>query len=184
LDDFAPLIEGTLEGAARVSEIVRNLRRLSFSKTGDRGSVDLEKIIRTACQWASRSKKTVAEIVLDLEAGVMIDAHEGQIHQVAVNMFDNALDAVRGVDHPKITVTLRKTDRDAIVVVSDNGPGISPEAFDKIFEPFFTTKVVGEGTGLGLWISYTIIQEHSGSITATNNPDGGACFTVSLPLYG
>ncbi len=184
LDDCAPLIEGTLEGAARVSEIVRNLRRLSFSKTGDRQSVDLEKIIRTASHWASRAKKTKAEIDLDLTAGVMIDAHEGQIHQVAVNMIDNALDAVRGVDSPKITITLRKTDRDALITVADNGPGIAPEAFDKIFEPFFTTKVVGEGTGLGLWISYTIVQEHAGTIIAANGPNGGAFFTVTLPLGG
>ena len=182
LADFTPLIEGTLEGAARVSEIVRNLRRLSFSKTGDRQSVDLEKIIGTASHWASRSKKSQASIVLELENGVMVDAHEGQIHQVMINLIDNALDAVRGVPNPKVTITLKKTDRDVVVTVCDNGPGVPAEVLDKIFEPFFTTKTVGEGTGLGLWISYTIIQEHSGSITLTNAADGGACFVVTLPL--
>jgi len=182
LDDLESLIEGTLEGAARVSEIVRNLRRLSFSKTGDRQNVDLEKILRTASHWASRSKKSKAEIEFSLVQGVQVEAHEGQIHQVAVNMIDNALDAVRGMDNPKITVTLRQNERDAIITVSDNGPGIAAEAFDKIFEPFFTTKTVGEGTGLGLWISYNIIQDHAGTIVAANIPSGGACFTVTLPI--
>jgi len=180
--DFTPLIEGTLEGAARVSEIVRNLRRLSFSKTGDRQSVDLEKIIRTASQWASRSKKSQAHMDLDLHAGILIDAHEGQIHQVVINLIDNALDAVRGAIDPKVTISLRKTETDAIISVIDNGPGIIQEVRDKIFEPFFTTKSVGEGTGLGLWISYTIIQEHSGAITVTSPAEGGACFSVILPL--
>ena len=182
LADLAPLIEGTLEGAARVSEIVRNLRRLSFTKSGDRQSVDLEKIIRTASHWASRSKKSHASIELDLEAGVTVDAHEGQVHQVIVNVIDNALDAVRGLADPRVTISLRRSDREAVITVTDSGPGVAAAARDKIFEPFFTTKTVGEGTGLGLWISYTILQEHAGSITVADAPGGGARFVVSLPL--
>jgi two-component system sensor histidine kinase HupT/HoxJ len=179
--DLPPLIDGTLEGVARVAEIVRNLRHLSFSKTGDAQNFDVEKVIRTASQWASRAKKFSAEMVLDLEPGVMVTGNEGQIHQVMVNLIDNALDAVQAVPEPKVVITLSAHDAETVITVADNGPGVSMEVRDKIFEPFFTTKEVGEGTGLGLWISYTIVQEHSGSITLGASPGGGAQFTVTLP---
>ena len=181
LSDLAPLIDGTKEGAARVSEIIRNLRRLSFSKTGDHQSVDLAKIIRTASQWASKSKKSQAEMTLELADDVVIEAHEGQIHQVLVNLIDNALDAARANKTPKVKISLSMTERDAVIVIADNGPGVSPDVRDKIFEPFFTTKTVGEGTGLGLWISYTIIQDHAGTIVVSDSAGGGACMTVTLP---
>lgn len=66
--------------------------------------------------------------------------------------------------------------------MADNGAGIESGILDKIFEPFFTTKVVGEGTGFGLWISYVIVREHSGTIVAANAPAGGAVFTIRLPI--
>jgi two-component system sensor histidine kinase HupT/HoxJ len=67
--------------------------------------------------------------------------------------------------------------------VEDNGPGVAPAMADKIFEPFFTTKTVGEGTGLGLWISYSIVREHGGDLTLA--PDGpGAAFMLRLPRAG
>ena len=68
-----------------------------------------------------------------------------------------------------------------MIAVADNGPGLADGLIDKIFEPFFTTKPVGEGTGLGLWISYGIAREHGGTLAAANRPDGGALFTLTLP---
>ena len=65
-----------------------------------------------------------------------------------------------------------------------NGPGNAAGALDKIFEPFFTTKTVGEGTGLGLWISFSIVREHGGTIVAANRPEGGALFVIRLPAHG
>ena len=69
-----------------------------------------------------------------------------------------------------------------IATVRDTGAGIAPDALPRIFEPFFTTKEVGKGTGLGLAIAYGIVQEHGGHISAGNHPDGGAVFTVELPV--
>lgn len=180
--DFEPLIEGTLEGAARVSDIVKNLRRLSSSKIGERQAVDLEKVVRAAAHLASRSKNTRAELEYEIEPNVVIEAHEGQIHQVIVNLIDNALDAVRGMESPRVKVSVTRTERDVEIAVIDNGKGIAESVADKIFEPFFTTKEVGEGTGLGLWISCAIVQEHAGAITGTNRAEGGCVFTVRLPI--
>jgi len=68
------------------------------------------------------------------------------------------------------------------VEIRDSGPGLPAEVLPRIFEPFYTTKDVGKGTGLGLAIAYGIIQEHGGQISAANHPDGGAVFTVHLPV--
>ena len=69
-----------------------------------------------------------------------------------------------------------------VATVRDTGGGFAPEVLSRIFEPFYTTKEVGKGTGLGLAIAYGIVQEHGGQIIAANHPEGGAVFTVELPM--
>jgi len=181
LADLEPLIDGTLEGAVRISEIVKNLRRLSFSTKAPREAVSLSKVVETAAQWASRSKKAKAKIVTRLEPELYASGQSGQIHSVLVNLIDNALDAVREAESPLVTITMRGEGDAAIVAVADNGKGVPEALRGRIFEPFFTTKAVGEGTGLGLWISYSIAHEHGGSIEYDAPPEGGARFTLRLP---
>jgi len=181
IGDLEPLIEGTLEGAERVSDIVKNLRRLSSTKIGDRRLISLDKLIQTAVHLASRSKSSRAEIVLDIEVGLTVEAHEGQIHQVIVNLVDNAMDAVSEAAYPKIMVSAKAVGHEVEVSVMDNGSGIDTVIVDKIFEPFFTSKEVGEGMGLGLWISGAIIREHAGTITVSSS-GGGSTFTIRLPI--
>ncbi|MBB4197156.1 PAS domain-containing sensor histidine kinase [Rhodoblastus sphagnicola] len=184
LDDLAPLIDGTLEGAQRISEIVKNLRRLSFNRVHEAQRIDVARIVAVAAQWAARSKKHQARIAIDVEDGLALWGNEGQIHQIVVNLIDNALDAVRGQTDACVSVRARAVNGEVEIVVEDNGGGIAESAFDKMFEPFFTTKTVGEGTGLGLWISYSIAREHGGAISAANRPGGGAVFTLRLPVGG
>lgn len=184
LADLTPLIDGTLEGAKRISEIVKNLRRLSFNRAHEAQRMDLERIIAMATQWAARAKKNQAKIDIEVAPNLVMWGNEGQIHQIIVNLVDNALDAVRGQKDPHVEIRAGLVANDVEIVVSDNGGGVAEAAFDKMFEPFFTTKTVGEGTGLGLWISYSIAREHGGSIAAANRPEGGALFTVRLPVGG
>jgi two-component system sensor histidine kinase HupT/HoxJ len=184
LKDLAPLIDGTLEGAKRVSEIVKNLRRLSFNRAHEAQKIELERIIVMATQWAARAKKNQAKIDIEVAPGLVMWGNEGQIHQIVVNLIDNAIDAVRGATEPRVDVRAGIVAGEVEIWVSDNGAGIAEDAFDKMFEPFFTTKTVGEGTGLGLWISYSIAREHGGAISAANRPEGGAIFTVRLPVGG
>ena len=184
LADFGPLIEGTLEGAVRISEIVKNLRRLSFSQLGKVERVDIERMINTAVLWAVRTKQVSVDVKMEIEPELWVSGNEGQLHQVIVNLVENAIDAMRRTRHPQLTVCGSRQGDDVIIKVVDNGPGIDDEHLGRIFEPFFTTKRVGEGTGLGLWISYGIVREHGGELSATNHADGGATFSFALPSAG
>ncbi|QOZ08181.1 sensor histidine kinase [Bradyrhizobium sp. CCBAU 51765] len=181
MEDFGPLIEGTMEGAVRISEIVKNLRRLSFSKLGEVERVNIERLINTAVLWAVRTKQVRIDLQMELEPELWISGNEGQLHQVIVNLVENAIDAMRGTELPRLVVSTARKGNEILFRISDNGPGIDKDHISHIFEPFFTTKRVGEGTGLGLWISYGIVREHGGELLAANEPDGGATFSFALP---
>ncbi|WP_316192818.1 sensor histidine kinase [Bradyrhizobium sp. SZCCHNRI1029] len=181
LEDFGPLIDGTLEGAVRISEIVKNLRRLSFSKLGEVERVNIERLINTAVLWAGRTKQHRVDIQIEVEPDLWILGNEGQLHQVIVNLVENAIDAMRSTDLPRLLVAVARQGSEIAFRITDNGPGIDKDHLTHIFEPFFTTKRVGEGTGLGLWISYGIVREHGGELLASNEPQGGATFSFSLP---
>jgi len=181
LADYGSLIEGTLEGAMRVADVVKNLRRLSFPRSGESQPVDVDRVVRTAVRWAARAKPGQVELVFDIAPELAIMGNEGQFHQVIVNLVDNALDAVRGQAAPVIAIAARQLGDNVAITVCDNGPGLLDGLIDKIFEPFFTTKPVGEGTGLGLWISYGIAREHGGTLVAANRSGGGAAFTLTVP---
>jgi two-component system, NtrC family, sensor histidine kinase HupT/HoxJ len=181
LADIGPLIDGTLEGAVRVSDIVKNLRRLSFSQTNEKQQFHIDRVLETAVRWAVRPKQIKTEIKIDIEPDLIVLGNEGQVHQVIVNLVDNAMDAMRGVVMPELSVRAFRESNDIKIEISDNGAGMSDEILDRIFEPFFTTKRVGEGTGLGLWISYGIVREHGGELRAENRAEGGARFSFALP---
>jgi signal transduction histidine kinase len=115
-----------------------------------------------------------------------VPCYETEIEQVVLNLLKNAAQAMRGNDHPRedsIILRLQREGTMARIEVEDNGPGMTEAVRRRIFEPFFTTKPVGEGTGLGLSVSYTIItHNHCGSIETASSPGRGARFIIRLPL--
>jgi PAS domain S-box-containing protein len=113
---------------------------------------------------------TIPEITGDAE----------KLKQVFMNLLMNAKQAISG--QGKISIATRKNGNSIDISISDSGSGIAPQVMNKIFDPFFTTKPVGEGTGLGLSVSYGIIQDHSGRIEVESRPGKGSTFTVTLPL--
>ena len=115
------------------------------------------------------------------EPEVYVIGNKTKLEQVVINMVQNALDALTGVSNPKILITLGAYET-AILRVSDNGSGIKD--LEKLFEPFFTTKAPGDGLGLGLAISSSIINNYGGRMTARNNEEKGAIFEIFLPLAG
>jgi signal transduction histidine kinase len=104
-----------------------------------------------------------------------------QIAQVFINILLNAVDALQG-RRGTISTEFARDDTHVRVTISDDGVGISRENMPKVFEPFFTTKPVGEGTGLGLWVSYGIVRSFRGDIKVRSEEGEGTSFTIDLPL--
>jgi PAS domain S-box-containing protein len=167
----------------RASHIVGNL--LNFSRTGDSdefGEVEIGKLLNDTLQLLEpQLRKSNIEIVKDYsDKCPPISGSAGKLQQVFTNLILNARDAMfsGGV------ITLRtypEDSRGVAVEVSDTGEGISAENLTKVFDPFFTTKGVGNGTGLGLAVSYGIIQEHNGTIEAKSREGEGATFRLVFP---
>jgi two-component system, NtrC family, C4-dicarboxylate transport sensor histidine kinase DctB len=131
----------------------------------------------------SQTKTAGVRIDKDVQPDIWVMGYAVQLEQVILNLIRNALDAVTGSDRPSIRVTVRASADTVSISVADNGPGIPPDRIDQIFDPFFTTKSVGKGLGLGLSISYGIVQDFGGQIHAANRPGGGAELTIALPRH-
>ncbi|HNB28653.1 MAG TPA: ATP-binding protein [Alphaproteobacteria bacterium] len=184
LEDIGPLVDGTLEGAERVSEIVQDLRRFSSTQKENVESYDLVRVVKTATQWVLKAARRKPEVEYDMPEAVTITGRNRSVHQIIINLVQNAVDVLGDTERPLIQVRCGVDGDRAWITVRDNGPGIKPEDMDRIFEPFFTTKPVGEGTGLGLYVSYGLAEEQGGHLDGANHPDGGAIFTLTMPLEG
>ncbi|MBI5163368.1 MAG: PAS domain-containing sensor histidine kinase, partial [Magnetospirillum sp.] len=179
--DLPELIDGTLEGTRRVSDIVTSLKRLSFATAAPPERLDLAEAAAKAVQWVIKGRSAPPAVAVAMPAGLAVEGQPGQLHQVMVNLVENALDAVAARPGGAVSIGGRRDGAWVVVEVADNGPGIAAADLSKVFDPFFTTKPVGQGTGLGLWISYGIVKDHGGILEAGNGADGGARFVLTLP---
>jgi two-component system sensor histidine kinase HupT/HoxJ len=182
LADIAPLVEGTLEGAERVSEIVQDLRRFSSTQSEAADTFDLARVVRTAVSWVVKAARTKPVVAFDMPETLEIVGRKGPVHQIIVNLVQNAVDVMADLAEPRLEVKGAIEGSEAVVTVRDHGPGIAADAMARIFEPFFTTKKIGEGTGLGLYVSYGLAEELGGKLVAVNHGQGGAIFALHLPL--
>lgn len=122
----------------------------------------------------------MSQLEVKLVASPSVKANRVKLQQVLLNLLKNAAHAIQNTADGKIVLTLSATDRDASIVVSDNGCGMSPDVAARIWDPFFTTKGE-EGTGLGLDITKSIIEAHGGTIDCESAPQQGATFTIRMP---
>ncbi len=180
--DIGPLVDGTLEGAERVSDIVQDLLRFSSNQEESPELFDLVRLVRTAVDWVVKAERIKPALAFDLPEVLELEARKGHLHQIIVNLVQNAADVLKDRPDPRIDIACWTEGGSAFVRVADNGTGIAPDHMDKIFEPFFTTKPIGSGTGLGLYVSYSMAQKQGGDLTATNRPEGGAAFTVRIQM--
>jgi signal transduction histidine kinase len=165
---------------ARLEKTVQGLLDFARLPAPQRRSCDLREIIMPARDLvrARAEQQGVSVNLHDPERPAVTLVDPGQLQTVIVNLLLNALDAMPSGGRVDITWRPPVDGRLHITVV-DNGPGVAPAVADKLFTPFATTKPAG--TGLGLSLSARIIEEHGGTITAGNRPEGGACFTITLP---
>jgi two-component system NtrC family sensor kinase len=177
------LLQKVRRQAERATNIVNNL--LNFSRTGSATEftqVDIRKVLDDTLQLLEpqlRGNQISIERDYDPEAPLVF-GNAGKLQQVFTNLLLNARDAITDGGSIKIS-TVPADDRSLIVEVSDTGMGIAPENVAKIYDPFYTTKGIGRGTGLGLAVSYGIVQEHSGHISVESSPGRGTTFRISLP---
>lgn len=176
------LVEVVEREAFRGKRIVSNLLDFARIKTPMKGSADLHKLIDGAAFLVSHQVK-MDEVTVEREyqpgmPPVTVDPD--QITQVLVNVILNAVQAIQGRGRVILRTALEH--HEAVVEIQDTGMGISQELLSKVFDPFFTTKEVGQGTGLGLAVSYGIIQEHGGRIQIASTERAGTTVTIRLPL--
>jgi signal transduction histidine kinase len=114
----------------------------------------------------------------------VINSYQNEFAQVFLNILNNARDAIieRGVNDPRITITICSEDSCAVVTIADNAGGIPDEVIDKVFDPYFTTKGPQAGTGIGLFMSKTIIEKNMGGRLTVRNTDTGAEFRIEVKL--
>jgi signal transduction histidine kinase len=183
-----PDLELVLREAQRARGVVRRL--LDFSRPAENQHVrtDLNELVGDILTLVHHLVRTGGvEMHIELwEDLPWISVDPAQIKQVLLNLVHNAIQAMpRGGTLAVKTAPVKRQDRDWLSIsVSDTGVGISTENMERIFEPFFTTRPAGQGTGLGLSVSYGIITEHGGYIEADSHLGQGSCFYIFLPVDG
>lgn len=179
------LLQKVRHQADRATDIVNNL--LNFSRTGSAtefNGVDIHRVLDDTLQLLEpQLRRSQIEIVRQYDAAApQVFGNSVKLQQVFTNLILNARDSITNGSGKIILSTLAESDENSLVVeVADNGTGIDPENVAKIYDPFFTTKGVGGGTGLGLAVTYGIVQEHAGHISVSSAPGQGTTFRITLP---
>lgn len=180
-DDAVRKIDYHVERAKKVTH-----RLLGFARRMEpvHEQVDLNKLIAETVEFLqNEAHHRNIEIVMDFDPNLPTTVSDSsQIQQVILNIVNNGIDAIRKSGEIIITTSINQNEKDLVISIHDNGPGIPPELLARIFDPFFTTKECGTGTGLGLSISYSIIEKLGGRIMVASEESKGTTFTIYLPL--
>lgn len=179
------LEKGLASIASNVARVVAITKKLGdYSRvSGDApAAVAIDEAVETAATLL-RHSSCGRRVKVDYRGmpGVATFARPGELEQVLLNVFLNAAQAMQGAG--RIEAQAIRANGRIELSIHDSGPGIAPEHLGRVFDPFFSTKPPGEGTGLGLAITYEIVQQLGGSIHAANDPRGGACFNLFLPVH-
>jgi signal transduction histidine kinase len=187
-EKFIEIVTDIEEGVDRVQRIVSDLRSFTHPSRDGVDSILLADVVKMACRFLSHQLKERVRMEVDLPEGQRVLADRNKLIQIFINLLQNSLDAFKGKDFgdekPAISIRSKEAGGKVLVSVRDNGTGIDPVHLDKIFDPFFTTKDVGEGMGLGLSISYRILREQGGNLSARSEKGKYTEFTLEIPVQG
>jgi two-component system NtrC family sensor kinase len=171
--------------ANRIHELVEHLYRLIKNDSKDREALMIGEVLLSAYglfekQLENRKVAVALDDMSDPQNVPVVYGNRVELEQVFINLFANARDALALTDKPKITVGLAQSpDKNVTITFSDNGEGISKENLKRVFDSLFTTKA--QGTGLGLWLCFSVIQQMNGTIKVESNLGKGTTFTICLP---
>ena len=180
-DDVKDLIKSCVEGTERTKNIILDLKNFSRMEEMVLTQFNIPKEIDTTLNILNNKYKNRITVVKDYEQNVpKIEAFGGQLNQVFMNILDNAQYAIKG--EGTVTISVKQEGENVVIKFSDTGEGIKKEDIRKVFEPFFTTKPVGQGTGLGMSITYRVIKNHNGEIFIDSEVGKGTTFTIKLPI--
>jgi two-component system NtrC family sensor kinase len=179
-EDVGALIAESIDGTARIRLIVQDLRDFSRIGETDWQLADLHAGIDSTLNVVRNEIKYKAEVIREYGPLPMVECIPSQLNQVFMNLLVNAAQAIS--DRGAITIRTACDGDRVSIAVTDTGSGMAPETRSRIFDPFFTTKPVGAGTGLGLSVSYGIVEKHGGCIEVDSVPGAGSTFTVRLPV--
>jgi signal transduction histidine kinase len=170
------------ESALKANNIVSDLLKFSRQSKPEMGEQDICETIEAALRLTAYTiRKAHVQVVKELPDHPVVMTYDvQQIEQVLVNIITNAIQAMPGGG--TLGINLSQSDSIAVIAIQDTGTGIPPENLTRIFDPFFTTKPDGEGTGLGLSVSYGIISNHSGRIDVESEVGLGSTFKIILPM--
>jgi two-component system C4-dicarboxylate transport sensor histidine kinase DctB len=184
LDEAAANMQHISDLTRRMAEISRHLNTFARRPDDRRVAVDLCAICKNVIALVD-SKRQMTDATIELVAPsepLWVTAGEVRLGLVIQNLLTNAVDAVSNQPVRQVTLTISIEGEWGVIRVADTGRGIEPAAIDRMFDPFFTTKRTGEGLGLGLSITYNIVKDFNGNLSAEDNQNGGATFTALLPL--
>jgi len=186
LTDLPELLAESLDGTNRIASIVNDLRAFSRVDRGDPERVDISEVVASALKILRNELKNKIEVETDYAETPPIPCFPQKLSQAFINIILNAVHAIQGKGTIRISTRHIEATRDAPgaveVALSDTGCGVPKENLNRVFDPFFTTKPVGQGVGLGLYITYEIIRSHGGAVSVESREGNGTTFTVRIPL--
>ncbi|MDN4017761.1 sensor histidine kinase [Zwartia panacis] len=182
-EGFQEALEHILQDNERAAVVVSSLRKFFIKGSSEFVSVDLSELIGDVYRiLLPEARLHGVNLRAEIEPALMVKADLNQLQMVALNLINNAMDAVEGLAGEKnISIRLYQQDKRVILEVSDNGPGVPSDRVATIFELFNTTKEFG--MGMGLWLSRAIMDSHEGTISLLKGPANETLFQVSLPIY-
>lgn len=195
-DDFPKLVDSMAVGSTRIRDIVQSLRTFSRVDEADMKFADLHQGIDSTLLILQNRLRSKIEVVKNYGDLPLVECYPGQLNQVFMNIFINAIDALeefwshrsvsseQSAASPTIEIATQVLPNNWISIrIADNGMGMSEKVRSKLFDPFFTTKPIGKGTGLGLSISYQIIaKKHQGKLSCGSVPGKGSEFHIEIPI--
>lgn len=191
-DDIKDLCQRSEVNCERVGNIINSMLSLSRTSDDSRETVEINSLIRSSIEFAYDAFKSknnfVCNLTFDLDDEIdELEVYKTELSRSIINIVDNSFYSMKKKAEiikdlrPELKVSVKNVDNNFQITISDNGEGISEEVKKNMFSPFFTTKPAGEGTGLGMSMTYDIVKKHGGEIELLSDYGHGATFIISLP---